>query len=114
MSQGIIEVIANDNFIVVNKGLANKIGLNESILLGELAGEYNYYRKENRLEYGWFYSTIENIQNNTSLTARQQRPAIEHLIELGLIEQENRGMPPKRYFKLNNKEIANFIISLDE
>ena len=35
----IIELIANSNFIAVNKVLAKKIGLEESIIMGELASE---------------------------------------------------------------------------
>lgn len=48
----IISMLAADNYIVVNRDLARELGLNVSILLGELCSEYNYYEKVGQLEDG--------------------------------------------------------------
>ena len=39
----VIGLISSSNFIVVNKSLAREIGLIESVVLGELASEYDHW-----------------------------------------------------------------------
>lgn len=42
--------IIQSNFIIANRDLINKFGVNSAILLGELYGRYNYFRKRNQLK----------------------------------------------------------------
>jgi len=51
-------------------------------------------------EDGFFFVTVEDLQYSTTLSKYQQSKAISKLEKLGLIKQQNRGVPPKRYFKL--------------
>ena len=66
---GILQLISTSNFITVNKDLIKELGLEEAILLGELASEYEYWQKKDEIQDGYFYSTIENIEKETTLTA---------------------------------------------
>ena len=50
----------------------------------------------------WFYSTVEDLEESTALTARQQRRCIDTLIKSGLIQCKVQGMPAKRYFCIND------------
>lgn len=110
----IISLIASNNYIVVNKDVLQKLGVYPAIMLGELASEYNYYNKTRELVDGMFYSTIENIQSNTTLSRHQQNEAISKLKELGILEVVVKGIPAKRYFKLNeNKLIEMFVNEKD-
>ena len=72
----IIDFLANDNYIIVNKDLIRKIGLNEAVLIGELASEYKSWRKKEKLVDDMFYSTIDNIEENTGLNEYHQRKII--------------------------------------
>lgn len=101
----IISLIASNNYIVVNKDVLQKLGVYPAIMLGELAGEYNYFSKTGELVDGMFYSTIENIQNNTTLSRHQQTEAISKLKELGILEVVVKGIPAKRYFRLNENKL---------
>lgn len=102
----IISLIASNNYIVVNKDVLQKLGVYPAIMLGELAGEYNYFsNKTGELVDGMFYSTIENIQNNTTLSRHQQNEAISKLKELEILEVVVKGIPAKRYFKLNENKL---------
>ncbi|MGI5892946.1 MAG: hypothetical protein ACOX7H_09545, partial [Bacillota bacterium] len=76
---GIISLLASDNYIVVNKDILKKFGINVTLMLGELASEYNYWDKEGKLENGMFYSTIENIEENTGLSKYRQSEALKTL-----------------------------------
>lgn len=109
----IINYLASDNYIVVNKVLIRKFGLNEAIMLGELCSEYNYFQKEGRLVDDRFYSTIENIEENTGLTAHEQRQAIQSLKNAGVLEVELRGIPAKRYFLLDISTVVKILTTCD-
>ena len=105
----IIDFLANDNYIIVNKDLIRKIGLNEAVLIGELASEYKSWRKKEKLVDDMFYSTIDNIEENTGLNEYHQRKIINNLIKLDLIECKVKGMPATRYIKLKQENIAKML-----
>lgn len=110
----ILKLISSRNYGVYNKSIARIYGVEIAIILGELASEYDYYESINKLEDGeWFYSTSENIEDNTSLTYYQQNKAINKLIELKIIEQKRAGIPAKRYFKFNEKKLEQFMEKIE-
>lgn len=75
--------------------------MESAILLGELCSEYNYWDKTNQLTDGeWFFSTRENIENNTGLSEYKQRIALNKLIEKKLISIKRMGVPCKVYYKI--------------
>lgn len=101
----ILRLISNRGFIAVNKQLAKMYGLDEAVLLGELAGEFEYWEARGEVEDGFFYSTVENVQENTTLSDRRQRSAIKTLKEAGIISMQVRGLPPKRYFSIDEERL---------
>lgn len=103
----ILNLISNSGFIVVNKYLLKLLGLNATILLGELASEYDYWNTRGETEEGFFYTTVENVENNTTLTKYQQSQALTKLLEYNLVEVQIKGIPAKRYIRLNEEEILN-------
>jgi len=105
----IIDYLASDNYIIVNKSLIKIFGLEEAVLLGELSREYRYWKKENRLENDMFYSTIDNIEENTGLTAHEQRQAIKSLENAGVLTTELKGIPAKKYFKLDISTVVKIL-----
>ena len=108
----IISLLANDNYIIVNKELIKIIGLEESIIVGDLASMYLYLQKENRLtEDGFFFYSVEAMQENTSLSDYQQRKALETLKKLNVVEIERRQVPAKRFIKLNIVKLENIFNS---
>lgn len=109
----IIELIASSNFIAVNKTLAKKIGLEESILLGELASEYTYWQRQGQLQDGYFFSTIENIEENTTLNRYRQDKAMKTLKELELVNVVLKGIPAKRYITINEKKLKELLDNND-
>lgn len=113
-SNTILKLISNRNYGTYNKSMARAYGIEVAIMLGELAGEYDYYYELDKVDDGWFYSTSENIEYNTSLTYYQQTKAINKLIELGVIEQKRAGIPAKRYFRFNTKKLEQVIKIIDK
>lgn len=101
----IISLLASDNYIVVNRDMLKEYGINVTLMLGELASEYNYWKKENKLEDGMFYSTIENIEENTGLSKYRQSEALKTLSEMGVVKTVVKGLPAKRFFKLDVEKL---------
>ena len=94
-------VLNPDNTISFNRPLAHAIGLSETILYGALVAKWYYYSERDMLdEDGWFYSTVPDVQESTSLSEKQQKRCIKTLIDLELIKCETRGMPARRSFYL--------------
>lgn len=94
-------VLNPDNTISFNRPLAHAIGLSETILYGALVAKWYYYSERDMLdEDGWFYSTVPDLQESTSLSEKQQKRCIKVLIDLELIKCETRGMPARRSFYL--------------
>ena len=99
------KLIATNGFITVNKEIIRCLGLEEAVLLGELAGKSNYWEDRNLLdEEGFFFATAEDIEHQTSLSAYKQRTAFKNLESKGIIETKFKGVPPKKYFKINKEE----------
>lgn len=108
----LLKLLASNSFITVNKELVKIVGLEEAILLGELISELDYW--ENRYEDnfdGWFYSTIDNVESKTTLSGYQQRKALKKLTELNLVECVIKGMPSKRYVKINDEQVLKLLKS---
>ena len=94
-----------NDFITVNKEIARCLGLEEAVLLGELASKYNYLEDRNLLdEEGFFFATAEDIEHETSLSAYKQRTAFKNLESKGIIETKFKGVPPKKYFKIKEEK----------
>ena len=46
--------IIGTNFIIINRNLINKFGLNSAVMLGELYGSSNYFKERNELNMDTF------------------------------------------------------------
>lgn len=96
-----IDYLASDNYVIVNRDLMLAVGVNESLVLGELASEYRYWRNANKLKDGaWFFSTDDNLEARLPFSKPTVRRAIDRLKELGVVETKLMGVPAKRFFKV--------------
>lgn len=111
--KAIFKLLNPDNTMSINRQLAHAIGLAEAVVYGALLSKYAYYDQHGLLTDGdWFYSTVEDLEESTALTARQQRRCIDTLTKSGLIQCKVQGMPAKRYFCINdNTELLAGILS---
>ena len=99
-----VKVVFGENFIKLSRPLIKIFGLNGAVLLCDLYGEYLYWLKKNKVnEYGYFQSTVDNVTNNTGLSAYEQRAAIDLLTNYGVLKSHVYGMPAVRYFKITNE-----------
>lgn len=109
----LMNALSGQGFVMYNKDLAHEVGVNASIIFGQLCSSHNYWdqrEKNERKKYfmikdgkRWFYMIADDIQAETALTTRQQKPAIDKLIEAGYLEAEIMGTPAKKYFHITKK-----------
>ena len=99
----IFKLLNPDNTVTINRPLAHALGTNEAIIYSALIAKQAYYEKHEMLDAeGYFYSTIADLQESTGLTRYQQDRAIKSLAEFDLIECCKKGIPARRYFRINN------------
>lgn len=108
----ILSLLASDNYIVINRDLLKKYGINVTLMLCELASEYNYFDKNGMLDDGMFFSTIDNIYEKTGLSKYQQTEALKVLDKIGIVKSVVKGIPAKRYFKIDVEELAKQIVNI--
>ena len=105
MNDILVELLAADGYIIFNKSLARMVGREGALLIGELVSKFRYYRNNNMLtEDEFFYATIEDIEDNTTLNAYEQRKVIKQLVSMNLLTVERRkdGL---RFFKINFQQL---------
>lgn len=89
------------NFIIANRNIISKFGINSAIMLGELYGRYNYFKKRNQLKNGFFFATKDSIESTTKLTPYKQRNSTNILENASILEVKYIDIPPKTYYKIN-------------
>ena len=106
MNRPIKDFLLSSNYWVINKLILKELGLDASFLLSAMAEADNLLADD---DDGWFYQTIEKLEEITTLTRHKQSQAIKLLIEKQLLEQQNRGVPMKRYFRINYEELTSLV-----
>ena len=100
----ILERINPTNTGSYNRPIAHALGLSAAVVYAALISKQVYYEQHNKLdEEGFFYSTIADLQESTSMGKCQQSNAIKVLTDAGLVEVCRRGMPAKRYFRVRDE-----------
>ena len=95
----IYQLLNPDNTISLNRPLAHEVGLMETVVYSALIAKWQYYSDRGKLDPdGWFYSTIADLEESTSLSDKQQKRCITVLEKRGLIKCSQHGMPAKRSF----------------
>lgn len=109
------QLISNHNFAMTCLPLAKELGVIEAFLLGQLCNESDLWETLGKLtDDGFFFCTIERIKDKTGLTAYQQRTALAKLEDAELLTVHHTGMPQKRYIRLNDNKINEYLNKIDD
>ncbi|OGI23427.1 MAG: hypothetical protein A2255_00370 [Candidatus Melainabacteria bacterium RIFOXYA2_FULL_32_9] len=104
-------LIRSDNSIVINRNLAQNIGLNCAISYSAIVKIYHYIKDEGKLDSdGYFVSTMENLTSSTYLSISEQKNALQELTDLALIKYKE-DKQNKIYIRILEDEniIKNYI-----
>lgn len=97
-------LLSSTAFLILNKQLAQQVGLNAAVLLADLISKEEYFIA-NGMTDGWFFNTENNIEKDTTLNSYLQRKCIKILKEKQFIEVKRKGIPAKQYFKINEEQV---------
>lgn len=104
------QLLMSSSYFVLNKQIVKAIGIEAGFLLTTLIEASDGLANED----GWFYKTAPSLEEETGLSNYKQSKIIEELTKLGILEQENKGMPMKRYFRINFKKIEELVFKMQD
>lgn len=104
------QLLMSSSYFVLNKQIVKAIGIEAGFLLTTLIEASDGLANED----GWFYKTAPSLEEETGLSNHKQSKIIEELTKLGILEQENKGMPMKRYFRINFNKIEELVFKIQD
>lgn len=103
-------LVAAGCYWTVNWRMVKAFGrIDEALVLAYLCSMQRIFGNQ----HGVFYRTVESMKNDTFLDVRRQRKAIKNLAELRLIETRVFGLPKKRYFRVLEWNVAEYLKELE-
>ena len=91
---------------MINRYAMELVGPDAALILGELLAQWCLWKERNELDDdGYFFCTEEKLSKYTGWKYNKQRSNIDILKRQGLLYTKNKGLPLKRYFKLNLEKI---------
>lgn len=110
MNDTLIQVLSSGGYININKTLIKKYGIDVAVMLGQLCADYSYNKiKDTLTEDGYFLSTISHIEEETSLSEYRQYMCLALLEASEVVDVKVLKMPAKRYIKIDEKYLKEFI-----
>lgn len=103
----VLDLIASDNYITLNKTLLKKLGIEATILFGALCSFQRYFNGEE------FYKEQDKLMEETCLSEYLLRNATKILKDLGLISVIKKGLPAKNYYKVNANKLIELLTTSD-
>jgi hypothetical protein len=100
-------VISSGAYWQVNKQIARLTDNDTAILLADLISKESYFEGKGQLNNGFFFNTVENIQEDTNIKKDKQLKCLKKLENIGFITVKIFGIPRKRNFKINHEIIFN-------
>jgi len=108
-------ILSSDAYWTVNKKLAKKIGLMETILLADLISKQEYFKKKNMLtDDGYFFNLQQELQQQLDIGEYKLRLLINNLQKSGFLLIKKQGVPAKNYYKINEDKILETLSILRE
>ena len=104
------QLLMSSNYYTLNKQIVKTLGIEPAFLLTILIEASDGLADDE----GWFYQTIETLEELTGLSRHKQNKIIQDLIEAEILIQENRGTPCRRFFKISFQEIENLVFKKTE
>ena len=101
------QLLMSNGFYVLNKKIVKIFGIESAFMLTTLVESSDSLADDD----GWFYKTAPALEEETGLSGHKQSKILEVFLLLGILEQENKGMPMKRYFKINYQKIEDLVLN---
>lgn len=102
------QLLLTENFWILSKPLVKMYGIETAFVISALSEAEKMFADKN----GWFFQTKDTLEEFTGLSRYKQDQAIDQLIEAKVLKKDVRGIPAKRYFKFDYKELSNQFVKV--
>jgi hypothetical protein len=85
----------------LNKNIIDTYGIDVALWIADIFSRWDYFRKEGKLEGGYFFITQEKIRESTKLNFSKQTSIIKLLTKEKIIKVQRKGIPAKNWYKIN-------------
>jgi hypothetical protein len=99
------DFMRNEKRFIINETALKKFGIKTSLFLSFLLQIER--QKGNRND--WFHINYNEIEEIIGLSYYQQAKCINELQKANVLECVNKGIPRKKYFKINHQQIKEII-----
>jgi hypothetical protein len=106
-----IRALLFDEPVAYHPLIARAVG---SVTAGVLLAQLLYWTPRTDRPDGWFYKTRDELYQETALTRTEQETARKALKQLGVLEEDYRGLPAKRYFRVNIERLTDLLGTASE
>lgn len=96
--------------VVFYPALAKKVGLKESIFLGQLL----YWTPRAHNKDGWVYKTASEIEEEVTLSPFEQRRVRMNLTAMGVLEERHDRLNHRFYYRVVHEALDRLLTSLSE
>lgn len=109
-------ILSETSWWPVNKLFTRKYGIDAAVIIADLSSKQEYFRGRRMLDReGFFFNEKKDIETDTSISPYRQDKALKILIDIEVLETEiKKGIPPKRYYKVNVNKLNKLVLKLYE
>lgn len=83
-------------------------GINGALMLSQAV----YWSRRTKEPGGWFYKTREDWEDETGMTRTEQETARRNLRQIGVFEEQKRGVPCKVHYRVNFEELKRNLLNV--
>lgn len=106
-----LDAFKSSSFLIVNKTLIKKLDPTGAIILSNYLDKYDYFKKTNPDNNGWFFLTYAQQTEQIEINEYTLSIWRKKLHELGILEIQRRGLPAKDWYNINFKNLIDFLYS---
>lgn len=103
------ELLSPGEWFQISRSLFLVMKLDEAVFLSYLMGVSRSVKAHEKNE-GWFYHTWKQVEEELYQSRRVQDSLVRDLKKMGFIQMELRGLPAKRWFKIEYRYLRDTIL----
>lgn len=108
-------ILGDNGYWRVNKKLATQYGFEVAIALADLINVEDMLERDGKLpKDGWFFQSRDDVETHTGMNRNSQTKAYAKLRTLKFIEQINKGIPRRRWFKIDYESLTKFLLGEED
>jgi hypothetical protein len=105
MTDIVNKLLSRDNWIIFSRLLLRELNSDEAILLSYLINISDRMANDK----GWFYRKMQHIRSEMYISESKQTRIMRSLAKKGCISTKYKGIPARRFIRINSKRIREII-----